>query len=132
MKKLIKMIFSMECLVIILVIILMISFLSLVFIGMLNTAKENNVKSQQTYENIKIAEELIAKELNKDIKNIKLFDNRNDIELNDQKWVEEDMNCNVKTDDGKYKVYFNVKKIIDKKTNTEMYAPKNIGKLVRE
>lgn len=42
------------------------------------------------------------------------------------------MNCNVKTDDGKYKVYFNVKKIIDKKTNTEMYAPKNIEKLVRE
>ncbi|EOP78031.1 hypothetical protein ACQVQY_26830 [Bacillus mycoides] len=128
MKKLIKMIFSMECLVI----ILMIGFLSMVFIGMLNTAKENNVKSQQTYENIKIAEELIAKELNKDIKNIKLFDNRNDIELNDQKWVEEDMNCNVKTDDGKYKVYFNVKKIIDKETNIEMYAPKNIEKLVRE
>lgn len=128
MKKLIKMIFSMECLVI----ILMIGFLSMVFIGMLNTAKENNVKSQQTYENIKVAEELIAKELNKDIKNIKLFDNRQGKELNNQKWVEEDMNCNVKTDDGKYKVYFNVKKIIDKKTNTEMYAPKNIEKLVRE
>ncbi|EJR55457.1 hypothetical protein IK3_05662 [Bacillus toyonensis] len=128
MKKLIKMIFSMECLVI----ILMIGFLSMVFIGMLNTAKENNVKSQQTYENIKIAEELIAKELNKDIKNIKLFNNRNGIELNDQKWVEEDMNCNVKTDDGKYKVYFNVKKIIDKETNIEMYAPKNIEKLVGE
>ncbi|HDR7594840.1 hypothetical protein ACQVPJ_28250 [Bacillus mycoides] len=128
MKKLIKMIFSIECLVI----ILMIGFLSMVFIGMLNTAKEDKVKSQQTYENIKIAEELIAKELNKDIKNIKLFDNRNGIELNDQKWVEEDMNCNVKTDDGKYKVYFNVKKIIDKETNIEMYAPKNIEKLVRE
>lgn len=128
MKKLIKMIFSIECLVI----ILMIGFLSMVFIGMLNTAKEDKVKSQQTYENIKIAEELIAKELNKDIKNIKLFDNRNGIELNDQKWVEEDMNCNVKTDDGKYKVYFNVKKIIDKETNIEMYAPENIGKLVRE
>ncbi|ARJ25725.1 hypothetical protein B7492_32310 (plasmid) [Bacillus mycoides] len=128
MKKLIKMIFSIECLVI----ILMIGFLSMVFIGMLNTAKEDKVKSQQTYENIKIAEELIAKELNKDIKNIKLFDNRNGIELNDQKWVEEDMNCNVKTDDGKYKVYFKVKKIIDKETNIEMYAPKNIEKLVRE
>ncbi|WP_377863379.1 hypothetical protein [Bacillus sp. R86525] len=128
MKKLIKMIFSIECLVI----ILMIGFLSMVFIGMLNTAKEDKVKSQQTYENIKIAEELIAKELNKDIKNIKLFDNRNGIELNDQKWVEEDMNCNVKTDDGKYKVYFNVKKIIDKETNIEMYAPENIEKLVRE
>ncbi|MGN4797670.1 hypothetical protein ACTFRC_16200 [Bacillus cereus group sp. MYBK234-2] len=128
MKKLIKMIFSIECLVI----ILMIGLLSMVFIGMLNTAKEDKVKSQQTYENIKIAEELIAKELNKDIKNIKLFDNRQGIELNNQKWVEEDMNCNVKTDDGKYKVYFNVKKIIDKKTNTEMYAPKNIEKLVRE
>ncbi|MFK4316931.1 competence protein ComGF [Bacillus sp. RC236] len=128
MKKLIKMIFSIECLVI----ILMIGFLSMVFIGMLNTAKEDKVKSQQTYENIKIAEELIAKELNKDIKNIKLFDNRNGTELNVQKWVEEDMNCNVKTDDGKYKVYFNVKKIIDKETNIEMYAPKNIEKLVRE
>ncbi|PEV42098.1 hypothetical protein CN432_24090 [Bacillus thuringiensis] len=128
MKKLIKMIFSIECLVI----ILMIGLLSMVFIGMLNTAKEDKVKSQQTYENIKIAEELIAKELNKDIKNIKLFDNRQGIELNNQKWVEEDMNCNVKTDDEKYKVYFNVKKIIDKKTNTEMYAPKNIEKLVRE
>ncbi|MGN4669490.1 hypothetical protein ACTFRP_28180 [Bacillus cereus group sp. MYBK234-1] len=62
MKKLIKMIFSIECLVI----ILMIGLLSMVFIGMLNTAKEDKVKSQQTYENIKIAEELIAKELNKD------------------------------------------------------------------
>ncbi|MDA2112805.1 hypothetical protein PDN13_27580 [Bacillus cereus] len=99
---------------------------------MTNEAKEDKVKSLQTYENIKIAEELIAKELNKDIKNIKLFDNRQGKELNNQKWVEENMNCNVKTDDGKYKVYFNVKKIIDKKTNTEMYAPKNIGKLVRE
>ncbi|PET15114.1 hypothetical protein CN513_20550 [Bacillus cereus] len=128
MKKLIKMIFSMECLVIIMMIVCLI----IVYIGMLNTAKENKVKSQQTYENIKIAEELIAKELNKDIKNIKLFDNRNGIELNDQKWVEEDMNCNVKTDDGKYKVYFNVKKIVDKKMNIKMYAPKNIEKLVRE
>ncbi|MGE6592292.1 hypothetical protein ACQKFU_22525 [Bacillus mycoides] len=128
MKKLIKMIFSIECLVIIMMIVCLI----IVYLGMLNTAKENKVKSQQTYENIKIAEELIAKELNKDIKNIKLFDNRNGIELNDQKWVEEDMNCNVKTDDGKYKVYFNVKKIIDKETNIEMYAPKNIEKLVRE
>lgn len=128
MKKLIKMIFSMECLVIILMAGLFLWF----FIWVFNEAKEDEVKSQQTYENIKVAEELIAKELNKDIKNIKLFDNRQGLELNNQKWVEENMNCNVKTDDGRYKVYFNVKKIIDKKTNIEMYAPKNIEKLVRE
>ncbi|ETE99674.1 hypothetical protein GH876_32535 [Bacillus thuringiensis] len=128
MKKLIKMIFSIDCLVIIMMAGLFLWF----FIWMSNEAKEDEVKSQQTYNNIKVAEELIAKELNKDIKNIKLFDNRQGIELNNQKWVEEEMDCNVKTDDGKYKVYFNVKKIIDKKTNTEMYAPKNIEKLVRE
>ncbi|MDA2127951.1 hypothetical protein PDM92_17395 [Bacillus cereus] len=128
MKKLIKMIFSIECLIF----ALMIWFFLWSYTWMTNEAKEDKVKSLQTYENIKIAEELIAKELNKDIKNIKLFDNRQGKELNNQKWVEENMNCNVKTDDGKYKVYFNVKKIIDKKTNTEMYAPKNIGKLVRE
>ncbi|MCO4220196.1 MULTISPECIES: hypothetical protein [Bacillus] len=128
MKKLIKMIFSIDFLVIIMMAGLFLWF----FIWMSNEAKEDEVKSQQTYKNIKVAEELIAKELNKDIKNIKLFDNRNGIELNDQKWVEEDMNCNVKTDDGKYKVYFNVKKIVDKKRNIEMYAPKNIEKLVRE
>ncbi|HDR4350852.1 hypothetical protein OB988_21185 [Bacillus cereus] len=128
MKKLIKMIFSIECLIF----ALMIWFFLWSYTWMTNEAKEDKVKSLQTYENIKIAEELIAKELNKDIKNIKLFDNRQGKELNNQKWVEENMNCNVKTDDGKYKVYFNVKKIIDKKTNTEMYAPKNIEKLVRE
>ncbi|MFJ5746754.1 hypothetical protein ACQKNT_25050 [Bacillus cereus] len=128
MKKLIKMIFSIECLIF----ALMIWFFLWSYTWMTNEAKEDKVKSLQTYENIKIAEKLIAKELNKDIKNIKLFDNRQGKELNNQKWVEEDMNCNVKTDDGKYKVYFNVKKIIDKKTNTEMYAPKNIEKLVRE
>ncbi|HHT7155165.1 TPA: hypothetical protein ACTZ42_004980 [Bacillus cereus] len=128
MKKLIKMIFSIECLIFALVV----WFFLWSYTWMTNEAKEDKVKSLQTYENIKIAEELIAKELNKDIKNIKLFDNRQGKELNNQKWVEEDMNCNVKTDDGKYKVYFNVKKIIDKKTNTEMYAPKNIEKLVRE
>lgn len=128
MKKLIKMIFSIECLIF----ALMVWFFLWSYTWMTNEAKEDKVKSLQTYENIKIAEELIAKELNKDIKNIKLFDNRQGKELNNQKWVEEDMNCNVKTDDGKYKVYFNVKKIIDKKTNTEMYAPKNIEKLVRE
>ncbi|MEC2531310.1 hypothetical protein P9W97_28920 [Bacillus cereus] len=128
MKKLIKMIFSIECLIF----ALMIWFFLWSYTWMTNEAKEDKVKSLQTYENIKIAEELIAKELNKDIKNIKLFDNRHGKELNNQKWVEEDMNCNVKTDDGKYKVYFNVKQIIDKKTNTEMYAPKNIEKLVRE
>ncbi|AFU17253.1 hypothetical protein MC28_D204 (plasmid) [Bacillus thuringiensis MC28] len=109
-----------------------VGFLLWFLICVFNVAKEDEVKSQQTYENIKIAEELIAKDLNKDIKNIKLFDNRHGIELNDQKWADKDMNCNVKTDDGKYKVYFNVKKIIDKKTNTEMYAPKSIQKLVRE
>ncbi|MEC3195708.1 hypothetical protein P9Z84_23880 [Bacillus cereus] len=128
MKKLIKMIFSIECLIF----ALMVWFFLWSYTWMTNEAKEDKVKSLQTYENIKIAEELIAKELNKDIKHIKLFDNRQGKELNNQKWVEEDMNCNVKTDDGKYKVYFNVKKIIDKKTNTEMYAPKNIEKLVRE
>ncbi|MEB9828540.1 hypothetical protein P4K68_28515 [Bacillus cereus] len=128
MKKLIKMIFSIECLIF----ALMVWCFLWSYTWMTNEAKEDKVKSLQTYENIKIAEELIAKELNKDIKNIKLFDNRQGKELNNQKWVEEDMNCNVKTDDGKYKVYFNVKKIIDKKTNTEMYAPKNIEKLVRE
>lgn len=128
MKKLIKMIFSIECLIF----ALMVWFFLWSYAWMTNEAKEDKVKSLQTYENIKIAEELIAKELNKDIKNIKLFDNRQGKELNNQKWVEEDMNCNVKTDDGKYKVYFNVKKIIDKKTNTEIYAPKNVEKLVRE
>ncbi|HFK1488822.1 TPA: hypothetical protein ACGXMX_004922 [Bacillus cereus] len=128
MKKLIKMIFSIECLIF----ALMVWFFLWSYAWMTNEAKEDKVKSLQTYENIKIAEELIAKELNKDIKNIKLFDNRQGLELNNQKWVEENMNCNVKTDDGRYKVYFNVKKIIDKKTNIEMYAPKNIEKLVRE
>ncbi|KXY26582.1 hypothetical protein AT268_06220 [Bacillus cereus] len=128
MKKLIEMIFSIECLIF----ALMVWFFLWSYTWMTNESKEDKVKSLQTYENIKIAEELIAKELNKDIKNIKLFDNRNGIELNDQKWVEEDMNCNVKTDDGKYKVYFNVKKIVDKEMNIEMYAPKNIEKLVRE
>ncbi|WP_242785823.1 hypothetical protein [Bacillus cereus] len=106
MKKLIKMIFSIECLIF----ALMVWFFLWSYTWMTNEAKEDKVKSLQTYENIKVAEELIAKELNKDIKNIKLFDNRQGKELNNQKWVEEDMNCNVKTDDGKYKVYFNVKK----------------------
>ncbi len=47
-------------------------------------------------------------------------------------WLEEDVDYIVKTDDGKYKVYFNMKKIINEKNNTKMYEPISIGKLVRE
>ncbi|HDR5270706.1 TPA: hypothetical protein QCS34_004427, partial [Bacillus thuringiensis] len=56
-------------------------------------------------------------------------------------WTQKDLKCLVKTNDGIYRVYFNVEQVPDKEIYTgympsimrvEIYTPKSIKKLVRE
>ncbi|KFN12810.1 hypothetical protein [Bacillus pseudomycoides] len=99
------------------------------FYIMTNGQKPSDLTEKYTYKNIEIAENLVTSELNSE----NYADNPN--------WTQKDLKCLVKTNDGIYRVYFNVEQVPDKEIYTgympsimrvEIYTPKSIKKLVRE
>ncbi|PFD20452.1 hypothetical protein [Bacillus cereus] len=128
----------------------LILFVLLVFVAslyiMTNGQNPSDITEKYTYKNIKIAENLVTSEVNKESKYVKLFDLQGS-ELNSENyadnpdWTQKDLKCLVKTNDGIYRVYFNVEQVPDKEIYTgympsimrvEIYTPKSIKKLVRE
>ncbi|WP_144489322.1 hypothetical protein [Bacillus thuringiensis] len=124
--------------------VLLVFFASLYIIT--NGQKPSDITEKYTYKNIEIAENLVTSEVNKESKYVKLFDLQGS-ELNSENyadnpnWTQKDLKCLVKTNDGIYRVYFNVEQVPDKEIYTgympsimkvEIYTPKSIKKLVRE
>ncbi|MEI5871261.1 hypothetical protein WBS46_27610 [Bacillus albus] len=103
--------------------------------------KEHNTKIEQTHENIKIAEEMIEKELHISRKYFKMLGTRiflfasEETELNtntDAYWVSKDLTCAVQVDGENYRVVFETQRVATENEELEMYEPVKIIKIIKE
>ncbi|OWT48451.1 hypothetical protein [Bacillus sp. K2I17] len=127
------------------IIILVVGFI--VYIGISlddyfdNINKEHAIKIEQTHENIKIAEEMIEKELNISSKYFKMVGiqpyllGEVEVELNantESSWIEKDLTCKVQVNGENYIVIFENQKVDAKNEELEMYEPVKINKIIKE
>ncbi|EJR50092.1 hypothetical protein IIO_06405 [Bacillus cereus VD115] len=103
--------------------------------------KEHATKIEQTHENIKIAEEMIEKELNVSRKYFKMLGTRNllftstEEELNtntDAYWVSKHITWKVQLDGENYSVIFETIRVDTEDGKIEMYEPVKINKIIKE
>ncbi|MDX5853726.1 hypothetical protein SIM22_06350 [Bacillus cereus group sp. BfR-BA-01363] len=95
-------------------------------------SKRVEYRHEQSLKNAEITEDLLVKELNTEKKKFILSDRGGNVLDNSysSNWVDKDLSGNVKTDDGKYIVYFDTEQI--KNEDVEMYKPVKIKKIVKE
>ncbi|WP_242247828.1 hypothetical protein [Bacillus cereus group sp. BfR-BA-01328] len=95
-------------------------------------SKRVEYRHEQSLKNAEISEDLLVKELNTEKKKFIISDRDGNVLDNSysSNWVDKDLSGNVKTEDGKYIVYFDTEQI--KKEDVEMYKPVKIKKIVRE
>lgn len=98
--------------------------------------KKDAVKVGQARENVKIAEELVAKEFDKDKKYFRLattepigtylYDNT------EYPWVDGDLKAVVKFDDSEYTVRFKTKELKSEYKDVELHEPVEISKVLKK
>ncbi|MBX9158453.1 hypothetical protein [Bacillus cereus] len=98
--------------------------------------KKDEVKVGQARENVKIAEELVAKEFDKDKKYFRLattepvgtylYDNT------DYPWVDGDLKAVVKFDDSEYIVRFKTKEVKSEYKDVELHEPVEVSKVLKK
>ncbi|HHT7008937.1 TPA: hypothetical protein ACTZ3A_001508 [Bacillus cereus] len=95
-------------------------------------SKRVEYRHEQSLKNAEISEDLLVKELNTEKKKFIISDRDGNVLDNSysSNWVDKDLSGNVKTEDGKYIVYFDTEQI--KKEDVEMYKPVKIKKIVKE
>ncbi|EJQ72425.1 MULTISPECIES: hypothetical protein [Bacillus cereus group] len=106
-----------------------------------NINKEHAIKIEQTHENIKIAEEMIEKELNISSKYFKMvgkqtfFIEPEEVDLNtntEASWIDNDLTCEVQVNGESYSVIFETQKVNSENEELEMYEPVKINKIIKE
>ncbi|AFU17149.1 hypothetical protein MC28_D206 (plasmid) [Bacillus thuringiensis MC28] len=102
--------------------------------------KEHETKTEQTHENIKIAEEMIEKELNISSKYFKMISKRivlyapEYVHLNFNRegyWINENLKCRVQMKGESYNITFETKKVDTKNEELEIYEPVKINKIIK-
>lgn len=95
-------------------------------------SKRVEYRHEQSLKNAEISEDLLVKELNTEKKKFIISDRDGNVLDNSysSNWVDKDLSGSVKTEDGKYIVYFDTEQI--KKEDVEMYKPVKIKKIVKE
>ncbi|MGN4723887.1 hypothetical protein ACTFR8_22930 [Bacillus cereus group sp. MYBK15-3] len=98
--------------------------------------KKDEVKVGQARENVKVAEELVAKEFDKDKKYFRLattepvgtylYDNT------DYPWVDGDLKAVVKFDDSEYIVRFKTKEVKSEYKDVELHEPVEVSKVLKK
>lgn len=105
------------------------------------TNKVNAIKSEQTQENIKIAEKMVEKELNINSKYFKIVGIQKyllgqvEVELNantEDFWIEKDLTCKVQVNGENYSLIFETQEVDSKNEELEMYEPVKINKIIKE
>ncbi|MED1305152.1 hypothetical protein BK704_01670 [[Bacillus thuringiensis] serovar konkukian] len=105
------------------------------------TNKVNAIKSEQTQENIKIAEKMVEKELNINSKYFKIVGIQKyligqvEVELNantEDFWIEKDLTCKVQVNGENYSLIFETQEVDSKNEELEMYEPIKINKIIKE
>ncbi|EOO04879.1 hypothetical protein IAW_05886 [Bacillus cereus str. Schrouff] len=103
--------------------------------------KEYAIKIEQTQENIKIAENMVEKELNVSSKYFKMVGKRTlfiateEVVLNtntESSWIDKDLTCEVQVNGENYSVIFETQRVDNKNEEIEMYEPVKINKIIKE
>ncbi|HDR7527016.1 MULTISPECIES: hypothetical protein [Bacillus cereus group] len=127
------------------IIILVVGFI--VYLGLCindyldKTNKIIAIKTEQSQENIKIAEKMVEKELNISSKYFKMIGiqpfllGEVEVELNantEASWIEKDLTCKVQVNGENYSVIFETQKVDSENEELEMYEPVKINKIIKE
>lgn len=107
------------------------------------------IKIEQSKENIKIAEEMVAKELNTSSKYFKMINGSSDFfssgrELDSntgtlgifgiadfEYWMDQDLKAEVQLDGKSYMITFETKRVDTKNEEIEMYEPVKVNKIIK-
>ncbi|MEB9685144.1 hypothetical protein P4J24_25170 [Bacillus anthracis] len=80
---------------------------------------------------MKVAEEMVAKELNTDNKYFQMTAVPGDL-LNRNYWITKELVSEIKTDGEEYRIYFETKKVNNSEGDFVMYKPTGIYKILKE
>ncbi|MDX5828888.1 hypothetical protein SIM54_22690 [Bacillus cereus group sp. BfR-BA-02147] len=104
--------------------------------------KEYAIKIEQTRANVRIAEEMVEKELNTNSKYFQMINrtnNESDLSYGDyldsntdSYWIDEKLKSEVQLEGDSYIVTFETKRVDPKNEELEMYEPVKINKIIKE
>ncbi|AJI09095.1 hypothetical protein [Bacillus cereus] len=92
--------------------------------------KNHEIRIEQSRSNVKVAEEMVVKELNTDNKYFRMTAVPGDL-LNRNYWITKELVSEIKTDGDEYRIYFETKKVSNSEGLT-MYEPVGIYKVEKE
>lgn len=93
--------------------------------------KNHVIRIEQSRSNVKVAEEMVAKELNTDNKHFQMTAVPGDL-LNRNYWITKELVSEIKTDGEEYRIYFETKKVGNSEGDFVMYKPTGIYKILKE
>ncbi|WP_044797348.1 hypothetical protein [Bacillus cereus] len=93
--------------------------------------KNHEIRIEQSRSNVKVAEEMVAKELNIDNKNFRMTAVPGDL-LNRNYWITKELISEVEKDGEEYRIYFETKRVSNSEGNLVMYKPTGIYKILKE
>lgn len=93
--------------------------------------KNHEIRIEQSRSNVKVAEEMVAKELNTDKEDFRMTAVPGDL-LNRNYWITKELVSEIKTDGEEYRIYFDTKKVSNSEGDLVMYKPTSIYKVLKE
>ncbi|WP_176581199.1 hypothetical protein [Bacillus thuringiensis] len=93
--------------------------------------KNHEIRIEQTGSNVKVAEEMVAKELNTDNKDFRMTAVPGDL-LNRNYWITKELVSEIKKDGEEYRIYFETKRVSNSEGDLVMYKPTGIYKILKE
>nr|WP_232483892.1 hypothetical protein [Bacillus cereus] len=93
--------------------------------------KNHEIRMELTRSNVKVAEEMVAKELNTDNKNFRMTAVPGDL-LNRSYWITKELVSEIKKDGEEYRIYFETKRVSNSEGDLVMYKPTGIYKILKE
>lgn len=93
--------------------------------------KNHKIRMEQTRSNVKVAEEMVTKELNTGNKDFRMTAVPGDL-LNRNYWINKELVSEIKKDGEEYRIYFETKKVSNSEGDFVMYKPTGINKILKE
>ena len=93
--------------------------------------KNHEIRMELTRSNVKVAEDMVAKELNTDNKNFRMTAVPGDL-LNRSYWITKELVSEIKKDGEEYRIYFETKRVSNSEGDLVMYKPTGIYKILKE
>jgi hypothetical protein len=93
--------------------------------------KNHEIRMELTRSNVKVAEDMVGKELNTDNKNFRMTAVPGDL-LNRSYWITKELVSEKKKDGEEYRIYFETKRVSNSEGDLVMYKPTGIYKILKE